>query len=135
MNRKSFVDSARSYIGTPFHHQGRLPQVGLDCGGVIVCAATENGYEISDIVGYANTPALGMLERAVLEHCDVVPLEEVQDGDIMLFKFLREPQHLAVYSGGMLIHAYQQVGKVVENSFDDTWRKRLVACYSLRGIQ
>ncbi len=44
MKREDFVRVARSYIGTPFHHQGRLPGVGLDCAGVIVCALAECGY-------------------------------------------------------------------------------------------
>ena len=34
------IEVARGYVGTPFHHAGRLPGVGLDCIGVPVCAAT-----------------------------------------------------------------------------------------------
>lgn len=132
MTDTRFIDAVRSYIGTPFHHQGRAPHVGLDCAGVVVCAARECGMAVSDAHGYARTPANGMLEQAVIAHCDRIPVEAVTSGDIMLFRFLREPQHLAVYDDGMLIHAYSAVGKVVRNSFDATWRERLVACYRLR---
>jgi len=134
MTREDFVRIARSYIGTPFHHQSRMPHVGLDCAGVIVCAAKECGLNVNDVAGYARVPSKGLLEAAVLDHCDAIKLSEVQDGDLMLFKFLREPQHLAVYDNGMLIHAYQQVGRVVENGFDDIWHKRLIGCYRLRGL-
>jgi cell wall-associated NlpC family hydrolase len=134
MMRDRFVAAAKSYIGTPFHHQGRLPGVGLDCAGVVVCAAAACGMDIRDVRGYGRVPAGGMLEQAVLDHCDLVPLNEIRSGDIMLFCFLREPQHLAVFDNGMLIHAYSSVGKVVENSFDDVWRSRLRGCYRLKAM-
>jgi cell wall-associated NlpC family hydrolase len=132
--RAKFITAVRSYIDTPFHHQGRLPQVGLDCAGVIVCAARECGIAIDDQQGYARTPANGMLEQAVIAHCDRIQLVEVVSGDIMLFRFLKEPQHLAVFDSGMLIHAYSSVGKVVRNGFDEAWSKRLVSIHRLKGI-
>lgn len=134
MRREDFVAAARSFIGTPFHHQGRVPGVGLDCAGVVVCAATACGYDVSDVAGYGRIPNQGMLEQAVLAHCDRIPLERVRTGDILLFKFLYEPQHLAVFDNGMLIHAYSSVGRVVENGLDDAWLKRLVGCYKLKGV-
>lgn len=133
MNGDDFVAAARSYIGTPFHHQGRLPQVGLDCAGVVVCAAKACGYVVGDVAGYGRIPSNGLLEQAVLGHCDRVDLSQARSGDVFLFRFRQEPQHLAVFADGMLIHAYSAVGKVVENSFDATWRARLVGCYRLRG--
>ena len=133
MMQRNLAEVARSYIGTPFHHQGRLPGVGLDCAGVVVCAAKECRVIIEDQQNYASTPTNGMLERAVVAHCESIQLADVMSGDLMLFRFLREPQHLAVYDSGMLIHAYSAVGKVVLNSFDSAWRKRLVGCYRLRG--
>jgi cell wall-associated NlpC family hydrolase len=134
MMRDRFVAAAKSYIGTPFHHQGRLPGVGLDCAGVVVCAAAACAMDIRDVRGYGRVPAGGMLEQAVLDHCDLVPLHGIRSGDIMLFCFLREPQHLAVFDNGMLIHAYSSVGKVVENSFDDVWHARLRGCYRLKAM-
>lgn len=135
MTRNEFITAARSYIGTPFQHQGRLPGVGLDCAGVIVCAAKAGGFSVSDVTGYATVPSGGLLEQAVLDHCERIMLDATQTGDIMLFKFLYEPQHLAIFDNGMLIHAYNSVGKVVENGFDAVWHSRLVGCYRLRGIK
>jgi len=134
MIRDEFVAMARSYVGTPFHHQGRLPEVGLDCAGVVVCAARACGYDVQDVQGYGRIPANGLLEQAVLSHCDQVPIADARNGDIMLFAFRNEPQHLAIYADGMIIHAYMQVNKVVENSLDDVWRSRLRGCYRLRGM-
>jgi len=31
----SILEEARSWIGTPYHHKGRVKGVGVDCGGLI----------------------------------------------------------------------------------------------------
>lgn len=132
MNVQEFVAVARSYEGTPFLHQGRLPQVGLDCGGVVVCALKAIGHPVIDAIGYGRLPAKGMLEKVVEENCDKVAISEVQDGDILVFKFIREPQHVAIYFDGKLIHGWQEVGKVVVHDFNGVWRRRLTGCYRVR---
>ena len=133
---KTHVDIARNYLGTPFHHQGRVPGVGLDCAGVVVCAFAESGFPVQDIAGYGRIPAGGVFIRAVMEHCDTINLADVQQGDLMMFAFRDEPQHIAIVSSVapiMLIHAYQDVGCVVENELDVTWQGRLRGCYRLKG--
>ena len=136
MTRDDFITAARGMIDTPFRHQGRLPGVGLDCAGLIVCAAAACGYAIADRRGYGRLPANGMLAQAVTEHCDRIALADVLPGDLMLFVFRTEPQHLAIVSATapvMLLHAYSDVGRVVENGCDATWQNRLRGCYRLRG--
>lgn len=131
------VEIARGYLGTPFHHQGRLPGVGLDCAGVVVCAARELGINVHDVKGYGRIPTNGMFPAAVEGHCYRIAQADVQPGDLMMFAFRTEPQHIAIVSRGeptMLIHASSDVGKVVENRLDDTWQKRLRGCYRLREI-
>lgn len=136
MNTATFVQAARSFIGTPFHHQGRLPQVGLDCAGVVVCALRKIGAPVSDVAGYGRVPSQGIFEDAVMAQCEPVPLAELRIGDLMMFAFRTEPQHIAIVSSvdpTLIIHAYESVGRVVENSFDTTWQKRLRGCYRIRG--
>lgn len=134
--RDAFIAAARSYLGTPFHHQGRLPGVGMDCAGVVVCALQSCGYAVVDHQGYGRIPSMGIFQQAVLEHCETIPQSEVLPGDLMLFAFRDEPQHIAIVSNldpVMIIHAYSDVGRVVENGLDATWQGRLRGCYRLRG--
>lgn len=128
----SVVAAARSYIGTPFHHQGRLPGVGLDCAGVVVCAYREAGITIMDQSGYGRLPSKGLLVIAVEAHCDRIALSAVQDGDVLLFAFRAEPQHLAIYAGGNIIHAHAQAGTVLEQSLSGIWRDRLRGVFRMR---
>lgn len=129
---EEYARVARSYLGTPFHHQGRLPGVGLDCAGVVVCAAREVGLTIEDVFGYARVPSDGTLRTAVAKHAMRVDPEDIRTGDTLLFTFRTEPHHLAVFSDGVMIHAYSPVRKVVENRIDATWRGRLCGVYRIR---
>ena len=133
MNTAAFIATAKTYEGTPFLHQGRLPGVGLDCGGVVVCALRAVGYRVIDVVGYGRLPGKGMLEKIVEENCDKIEPGDLQDGDILIFRFAREPQHVAIHAGGQLIHAWQDIGRVVVHDFDAVWRRRLTGCYRVRG--
>ena len=138
MKRYEFVQTALSYLETPFHHQGRLPHVGLDCAGLVVCAARANGYQIEDVQGYAHMPSQGIFNRTLLKHCDIIKQDEVLPGDLMGFAFEAEEQHVAIVTSinpVTLLHSYSQVRKVVENHMDATWQSRLRGCYRIKGIE
>ena len=138
ITREDFVNIARSYIGTPYHHQGRVPGVGIDCGGVVVCAAKECGYIIDDMNDYACTPSHGSFVAAVKSRFIEISIDEIALGDLMIFSFGFEPQHIAIISAVTpltIVHTYTHVGKVVENHLDLIWRKRLRGCYRLKGIE
>jgi hypothetical protein len=42
LSGNTFIAQARTWIGTPFHHQGRLKGVGCDCLGLIVGVAEDS---------------------------------------------------------------------------------------------
>lgn len=126
------VDVARGWIGTKFHHQGRVKGVGVDCIGLVVGVAKELGFEVVDQVNYAREPKDGELQLALEQY--LMPGELVP-GAVVLFKLEKEPQHVGIVSeledGGLgLIHAYMQSRKVVEHGLDKSWREKIVATYS-----
>ncbi len=136
--RDLLVATVRGYIGTPFHHQGRLPGVGLDCAGVGVCGLQDCQYPVQDQSGYGRIPTKGMLQQAILNHCDLIPLSDVLPGDFLLFAFRDEPQHIAVVSNitpMRIVHSYSEVGQVVENDLDELWQQRLRGCYRLKELE
>lgn len=136
MTADDVIAAARALLGTPFVHQGRFPGRALDCAGVIVATATALGIAHDDMTDYSRLPTGGLL-RQVLDSQPglvAVPLANIASGDILLMRFKREPQHLGIYTGSSLIHAWQIVGQVVEHAFDETWRRRLVAAYRFREV-
>jgi len=136
MRRDQFVMTARSFIGTPFRHQGRLPGTALDCGGLVMCAAAACGFLLEDMHGYSATPSGGKFIAAVEAQCERIALEAVLPGDLMVFAFQREPQHVAIVTQTaplQIVHAWQEAGLVAENGLDEYWSRRLRGCYRLRG--
>lgn len=126
------IREARGWIGTPFHHQGRAKGRGVDCAGLIVGVAQALGLSSFDYKGYSREPLGGMLQKILDDHLDRV--EDMQPGDVLLMKFLHEPQHLGFCAGETVIHSYEAVGKCIEHRLDERWLGRIVAVYRFRGI-
>lgn len=129
----NMIEAARSYVGTPFRHQGRIPGKGLDCVGLLVCAAKQAGVDVIDEAGYSMTPSADLLRKAV-ERNNVTLVSEPQPGDVLVMRFGQEPQHLALYTErDTIIHAYLDVGKVCEHRYADVWKARTVAVYRINN--
>lgn len=144
---------ARSWLGTRFLHQGRLKRGageggGVDCLGLLVGVARELGLRDrqgralaeSDCADYGQFPDGEALRRTLAELLVEIPCSDVAPGDIALFRFDGNPQHLAIVGnyedaadGGdvplSLIHAYAPARKVVEHRLDAAWRTRMVAAF------
>lgn len=129
------IAAARLAIGTPFVHQGRVIGVGLDCAGLVVHVANSLGIEHHDQGNYARTPSDGLLEAALDGQQCLERVSEMQRGDVLLMRFLSQPQHLAIFTGETIVHSYQTVGKVCEHGLDDKWLRRIVGIYRFAGVE
>lgn len=126
---------ARQCLGTPFRHQGRQPGKGMDCVGVIAHTAQATGISQYDVTNYSRLPQ----GQAILEHLlkagmTQIPPALAQAGDVLVMRFEREPQHLALVTDKGILHAYMQAGKVVEHRLDAVWRSRIVAAFQFPGV-
>lgn len=128
------VDAARECVGTPFQHQGRLIGVALDCAGVVSYAVQSVGWDVLEVQGYGRTPNKGLLKKALDEQPGLYQVWDKHTGDILLMRFVNEPQHLGIFTGSTLIHAYEAVGKCCEHPVDDKWERRIVAVYRVKDM-
>ncbi|MBA1147418.1 C40 family peptidase [Ectothiorhodospiraceae bacterium WFHF3C12] len=128
------IELARSYKDTPFHHQGRQPGVGLDCVGLLACAFQAAGVPIRDRTNYPRQPIPADMLDALREHTERVPKRASWLPADVLWMHFDEPQHLALYTGRSVIHAYAQVGRVVEHRMDATWMGRVVSVWRHPGV-
>ena len=145
-NVHPIVAQARTWLGTRFHHQGRLKanaehKGGVDCLGLIVEVSRElgiidkNGGLLAshDMTDYSWLPSGDALKSKLSELLSVVSTKDIKDGDIGLFTLDNNPQHVAIFAssneGYTLIHAYAPSRKVVEVNFDDFWRMHLHAVF------
>lgn len=137
MTRAAIIAAARECLDTPFAHQGRILNRALDCAGVAVHAARSVGLEVAEPAAYSRLPNAAMLEwwldqQPFLERAS---LADMQPADLLLMRFKGEPQHLAVFTGDTIVHAYQAVGRVVEHGLDAKWRRRIVRAYRFHGLE
>jgi NlpC/P60 family putative phage cell wall peptidase len=134
-DRDRLVAVARQWLGTPFRHQGRQPGRGLDCVGLVVCAARHCGLADYDVTDYPRLPQgdalAGHLRAAGLVAVDP---RAALPGDVLLMRFTREAQHVALVTDGGILHAHEQVGRVVEHRLDESWRRRIVAVYRFAEV-
>lgn len=137
MTADDIIAGARECLETPFRHQARLVGVGLDCAGVVAHAVRSVGCEVIEVAGYGRTPNNGLLEQALDGQSCVERITDVSDrrpGDILLMRFTSEPQHLAIFTGETIVHAYEAVGKCCEHRLSSVWAARIVRVYRVKGL-
>lgn len=133
----AIVTEARSWVGTPFHHQGRVKGAGVDCIGLAImvgkaCGKVPPGYDFN---GYHRTPTGSTLVDVMRASGFVDEVREPAPGDILVFRFDADPQHVAILSDtNTLIHAYAHARKVSEARFDSKWRAWQIAAFRFKEV-
>jgi cell wall-associated NlpC family hydrolase len=144
---QTIVKQARSWLGTRYHHQGRLKRSatsggGIDCLGLIIGVAKEleipaRGSKLlsnCDESGYSAYPDGARLRWFLDQHLRPVSKKQIRAGDVLLFKIFEHPQHIGIATdypaGGLgIIHCYSGAGAVVEHILSPSWQRMLVGGY------
>lgn len=138
--RNKIVSLAETWEGTPFHHQGRLKNVGVDCLGLIVGVGDELGLNFSryDETNYGRVPYDDRLFTAFYR----LPKTTVLlPGNIALFFVYGKlyPSHCGwvVDTRGEpgMIHAFGKVRTVVKTRLGRFWLPRLHSVYDITGLE
>ncbi len=139
--RDDVIAEARTWLGTPWHHQASVKGVGCDCIGFIRGVAEPFLGKVDIPLDYTPTwhlyraePRMYLGFKAVAEEID--PADAIPS-DILLFGAGKGPAHhcaLLTPEGG-LIHCYQEAGRVVEHAFSDGWQSKLRHAFRLPGIK
>lgn len=130
------AETALAYQGTPFHPNGRLPGIGLDCIGIAVCAYRANGFDVIDDLCYGFPPPRELLTRMLRENLgDPHPGSDPQAGDVcaLLWERGRNVIHAGVYTDSGMV-TVEQGGRVMAQPLD-YWllSGRITACYRRAG--
>lgn len=131
VTRQMVIDEARRWIGTPYVHQGRNRH-GLDCIGLLLVVGHALRLSDYDVTGYGRTPDAGFLQAECDRLMQRVP--SAQPGDVLLMRFKRQPQHLAIVTDRGIIHAWYGARSVVETSLATSWASRVVQAYAIPGV-
>lgn len=141
MTRENLIVEARTWMGTPYLHQGRSRTSGVDCTGLQIVVAAQAGLGDFDEESFRAYPRLppqpdslpdlfrqkGMVE---VDFGDAVP------GDVAMFWMTRPVAgvawtcHTAFLTDVGLLHTHQGIGRVVEHRIDRRWSRRLTYVFS-----
>lgn len=140
------VACARGWLGTRFHHQGRIRKTGqhkggVDCLGLLVGVAAEmdlrgadgRALALADRVDYPHRPDSAQLRKRLAEVLVEIPCGGIAEGDVVLLRVDDSPQHLAIITDLGMIHAYAPARAVVEHELDGWWRARMEAAFRVCG--
>lgn len=125
------VNRARQLLGLPWVHQGRNPELGIDCAGLVIESGLAAGVPVVAPADYGRVVHPSVLIDSLRRYCNEVDKTDLQPGDVLLMAWRRVPQHLGVYIGNdFFIHAYEKQG-VVEQQLIPFWRERIVSVYRI----
>ncbi|MDR2945986.1 MAG: C40 family peptidase [Candidatus Adiutrix sp.] len=140
IDRQRFIDDVKSFVGTPYHHQGR-DENGLDCAGLLIAALRRQGFNPPAPSGYGkNSLGISLLEH--IDRCGLfhkVTAEQRQPGDVLVFAIRREPQHLALLAERppvgpeLMLHSADVIMQVRWVTLGESWLRRLAAVYRTKS--
>jgi cell wall-associated NlpC family hydrolase len=135
--RTRIVLEARSWIGTPFVHQGAVKGVGVDCLQLVIGVGKNVGVLPADFEGPTSYPR-GWFLRSSRYLDDLQPylepvVGEPQPGDVALFRIGRAPAHSAIVTAWpRIVVADPEQGVVETHAFTDV-PGPFVCALTLRG--
>jgi hypothetical protein len=152
-NRKQLITEARTWLGTPFAHQGRIKGQASDCVGMGLCVAQIFGLQDklgrpldakSGGLDYSAQPMSDLVLEGCKERLHEISPADMREGDVLCLRSGAAACHTALvtrmYEGTPneclgIIHAYSPAGRVVETVLNDRIRDRIAGAFQIPGVE
>lgn len=139
INGKDIVIVSKTYIGTPFHHLGRVKKVGIDCIGITLGVAEELNILLTihpEFKRYGRKAK----QRPLLDYMDeqFIKIDNREIGSIAVSWFDRvakEPSHLGIVTEIGMVHTNGNLGITIEEHWSPKWTTRIVGYYKYPGVE
>lgn len=133
----AIVAIARTWIGTPYHHQASLRGVGADCVGFIRGVYRESlGTDVEARAAYSRDWGEASGEETLLaaarQHLVEIAPASAAPGDVLAFRYRTTfvAKHAAIIATpDTMIHALEGVG-VCEVPLCAWWRRHVAAAFA-----
>ena len=136
-HRSQIIKITKSWIGTPYHHQESVKQVGCDCLG-LVRGVYEELYQkkTSPVRPYSKDWAEQNKKETLIEaandHLLKIENENKRPGDVLIFRFRKWmiAKHTGILTApDKMVHAIEG-SKVEEVHLNKWWKRHLAAVFS-----
>lgn len=118
--RIDYGERARALVGTRFRPQGRAPEHGVDCVGLILCV-----FGLPDTEGRRDYRLRGDHRRELMgalgKRFRRVPRAQRRAGDVLLLQVAADQVHLGIVTANGFVHADARIGMVVETPGLPDW--------------
>ncbi|MBU2533003.1 MAG: C40 family peptidase [Alphaproteobacteria bacterium] len=140
VSRCDLVRIARSWKGTPYHHQAAVRGIGADCLGLLRGVWREvYGGEAETPPPYTRDWAEARADEDLIDaaarHLSPVPVAAARPGDVLLFRMRKgaPAKHVGLLATpDTFIHAMEGV-PVAEVALQAWWRRRIAVAFSFPG--
>lgn len=133
---------ARSWIGTPYHHQASLKGVGTDCLGLVRgvymelygVAAESPPPHTRD---WAEASGIETMLEGARRHLTPINPDEAGAGDVVIFRWRDgvPAKHSAILTpANLMVHAAEGHA-TAEVAYSSWWRRHLAGAFSYPGTQ
>lgn len=140
--RASIIDEAMRWINTPFHHEARVINAGVDCANLLVAVFSAVG--LMPNIELDPYPQDWHLHRDKKRFIDVLSIyaypitaAEVLPGDVAMWKYGRQEAHGSiVVAWPTIIHAWRDAGAVVKTETERSpLAGRLSGFWRMKGLE
>jgi cell wall-associated NlpC family hydrolase len=121
------------FVGVPWVSGGRDPATGLDCWGLVICAAKACfALQLPDYHGYTDAEALEQTAQlfANRDQWQKIPEGAEQPGDVVVLKLAGTPGHAGLLVGyGLMLHTMAGREACLERYRGRAWAQRVEGFY------
>ena len=140
-NRTDILAEARTWIGTPYHHQACAKGVGVDCGMLIVGVGVALGLMPMlppELRTYGRLPNPEKMRSTIMQFMD--PVDGIpQPGDALYMGWrVGMPMHMGILTdlhGRGILHSLADAGKVVETVLPSAYEPLIESWWKYRGLE
>lgn len=142
VTRDQIVRAARSWAGTPYHHQASAKGIGADCLGLVRgvwrdCFGSDFEAPPAYSRDWAEASGVETMLAGAAAHLVPVEVARIKPGDVIVFR-LRQgyvAKHAGIVtSENTMIHAMEG-GPASEVALSPWWRRRIAAAFQFPHLK
>ncbi|MEQ1650611.1 MAG: NlpC/P60 family protein [Hyphomicrobiaceae bacterium] len=130
------VTLARTWLGTPYHHQASAKGIGTDCLGLVRGVYRDlYGHEAEQAPAYSRDWAEAARSETLLDaarrHLDELVITEATTGDVLAFRWRTGMmvKHLGIIvAPGRMLHAFEG-SPALEITLTPWWQRHVAAAF------
>ena len=141
ISREQIVLAARSWIGTPYHHQASCKKIGANCLG-LVRGVWRDVYGTDAVAppaysrDWAEASGLETMLEAASQHLIAIDHYNIEAADVLIFRLRAGmvAKHAGIVATDeTMIHAMEG-GPASEVALSPWWRRRIAGAFQFPGV-